>query len=78
MVCDKNAKLCMWAQAAEKAKSTDVDKVREAMAGQTFAAPSGYTLTMACFPVWQVVDLQGADPHPNPLPEGEGTKSKSA
>ena len=36
----------MWAQAAEKAKSTDVDKVREAMAGQTFAAPSGYTLTM--------------------------------
>jgi urea transport system substrate-binding protein len=36
----------MWAQAAEKAKSTDVDKVREALAGQTFAAPSGYTLTM--------------------------------
>ena len=36
----------MRAQAAEKAKSTDVDKVREAMAGQTFAAPSGYTLTM--------------------------------
>lgn len=33
----------MWAQAAEKAKSTDVDKVREALAGQTFAAPSGYT-----------------------------------
>src|SRR5471032_3068337 len=29
----------MWAQAAEKAKSTDVDKVREALAGQTFAAP---------------------------------------
>ena len=28
----------MWAQAAEKAKSTDVDKVREAMAGQEFAA----------------------------------------
>ena len=36
----------MWAQATEQAKSTDVDKVREAMAGQTFAAPSGYTLTM--------------------------------
>lgn len=36
----------MWAQAVEKAKSTDVDKVREAMGGQTFAAPSGYTLTM--------------------------------
>lgn len=36
----------MWAQAVEKAKSTDVDKVREALAGQTFAAPSGYTLTM--------------------------------
>ena len=36
----------MWAQAVEKAKSTDVDKVREAMAGQTFDAPSGFTLTM--------------------------------
>jgi urea transport system substrate-binding protein len=36
----------MWAQAVEKAKSTDVDKVRAAMAGQTFAAPSGFTLTM--------------------------------
>ncbi|MDA7085004.1 urea ABC transporter substrate-binding protein [Pseudomonas sp. SA3-5] len=36
----------MWAQAVEKAGSTDVDKVRDAMAGQTFAAPSGYTLTM--------------------------------
>ena len=36
----------MWAQAAEKAKSTDVDKVREALGGQTFAAPSGFTLTM--------------------------------
>ncbi|MBB2493415.1 urea ABC transporter substrate-binding protein [Aquipseudomonas ullengensis] len=36
----------MWAQAVEKAGSTDVDKVREALAGQTFAAPSGYTLTM--------------------------------
>ncbi|MDN0123590.1 urea ABC transporter substrate-binding protein [Yersinia aleksiciae] len=36
----------MWAQAAEKAKSTDVDKVRAAMAGQTYQAPSGFTLTM--------------------------------
>jgi urea transport system substrate-binding protein len=36
----------MWAQAVTKAGSTDVDKVRDAMAGQTFAAPSGYTLTM--------------------------------
>src|SRR5262245_27496551 len=31
----------MWKQAAEKAKSFDVDKVRDAMAGQTFKAPSG-------------------------------------
>ncbi|TCV85422.1 urea ABC transporter substrate-binding protein [Sulfurirhabdus autotrophica] len=36
----------MWAQAVEKAKSTDVDKVRKAMAGQTFKAPSGFTLKM--------------------------------
>ncbi|CNH94162.1 urea ABC transporter substrate-binding protein [Yersinia mollaretii] len=36
----------MWAQAVEKAKSTEVDKVREAMAGQTYPAPSGFTLTM--------------------------------
>ena len=36
----------MWAQAVEKAGTTDVDKVRETLAGQTFAAPSGYTLTM--------------------------------
>lgn len=36
----------MWAQAVEKAGTTDVDKVRDAMAGQTFAAPSGFTLTM--------------------------------
>jgi len=36
----------MWAQAVKKAGSTDVDKVRAAMAGQSFAAPSGYTLTM--------------------------------
>ncbi|WP_202412757.1 urea ABC transporter substrate-binding protein [Duganella lactea] len=36
----------MWAQAVEKAKSTDTNKVIAAMAGQTFKAPSGYTLTM--------------------------------
>ena len=29
-----------------KAGTTDVDKVRDAMAGQTFKAPSGFTLTM--------------------------------
>jgi urea transport system substrate-binding protein len=31
----------MWKQAVEKAKSTDVDKVIAAMAGQKFPAPSG-------------------------------------
>jgi urea transport system substrate-binding protein len=36
----------LWAQAVEKAKSTGADKMREAMAGQSFAAPSGFTLTM--------------------------------
>ena len=36
----------MWKQAVEKAKSTDTDKVIAAMAGQTFKAPSGFTLTM--------------------------------
>ena len=36
----------MWKQAVEKAKSTDVDKVRPAMYGQTFKAPCGFTLTM--------------------------------
>ena len=36
----------MWAQAVEKAGTTDVDKVREAMAGQTFTSPSGFTLKM--------------------------------
>jgi urea transport system substrate-binding protein len=36
----------MWAQAVEKAKSTDSDKVIAAMAGQTFQAPSGFLLTM--------------------------------
>ncbi len=36
----------MWKQAVEKAKSTDVDKVIAAMAGQTFVAPSGFTAKM--------------------------------
>src|SRR5437764_1393405 len=36
----------MWAQAVEKAKSTDTDKVIAAMAGQTFKAPSGFTAQM--------------------------------
>lgn len=36
----------MWAQAVEKAKTTDVDKVIAAMAGQTFKAPSGITSKM--------------------------------
>src|SRR3954466_12406567 len=36
----------MWAQAVKKAGSIDVDKVRTAMAGQSFKAPSGFTLTM--------------------------------
>src|SRR5712664_2523709 len=36
----------MWAQAVQKAGSTKVDEVRKAMAGQTLAAPSGFTLKM--------------------------------
>jgi urea transport system substrate-binding protein len=36
----------MWKQAVEKAKSTDVDKVIAAMAGQSFKAPSGFTIKM--------------------------------
>ena len=36
----------MWAQAVEKAKTTDVDKVIEATAGQTFKAPGGFLSTM--------------------------------
>ncbi len=36
----------MWKQAVEKAKSTDVDKVIAAVAGQTFKAPSGFTAKM--------------------------------
>jgi urea transport system substrate-binding protein len=36
----------LWAQAVEKAKSTDTDKVIAAMAGQKFPAPSGVEVTM--------------------------------
>ena len=36
----------MWAQAVTKAGTTNVDAVRKAMAGQTFKAPSGFTLKM--------------------------------
>jgi len=38
--------LHMWKQAVEKAGSIEVDKVIAAMGGQTFKAPSGFTLTM--------------------------------
>ena len=36
----------MWKQAVEKARTTDVDKVIAAVAGQTFKAPSGFALKM--------------------------------
>ncbi len=36
----------MWKQAVEKAKTTDVDAVIKAMAGQTFSAPSGFVEKM--------------------------------
>jgi urea transport system substrate-binding protein len=36
----------LWKQAVEKAGSFDVDKVRVAMAGQSFDAPSGMTVKM--------------------------------
>jgi urea transport system substrate-binding protein len=36
----------MWAQAVTKAKTTEPDKVIAAMAGQTFAAPDGFTIKM--------------------------------
>ncbi len=36
----------MWKQAVEQAKTTDVDAVIKAMGGQSFKAPSGFTLTM--------------------------------
>ena len=36
----------MWKQAVEKAKSFEVDKVIPAVGGQTFVAPSGFTVKM--------------------------------
>lgn len=36
----------MWAQAVEQAGTTDVDAVRQAVAGQTVKAPSGLVITM--------------------------------
>ena len=36
----------MWKQAVEKAKTVDVDKVIPAVGGQTFKAPSGFTIKM--------------------------------
>jgi urea transport system substrate-binding protein len=36
----------MWKQAVEKTGSTDVDKVRDAVIGQTFKAPCGFVLEM--------------------------------
>ena len=36
----------MWKQAVEQAGTTNVDKVIEAMGGQTFDAPDGYTIKM--------------------------------
>ncbi len=36
----------MWKQAVEKAKTTDVDPVIAAVGGQSFKAPSGFTIKM--------------------------------
>ncbi|MFM9882226.1 MAG: urea ABC transporter substrate-binding protein [Burkholderiales bacterium] len=36
----------MWKQAVEKAKTFDIEKVIPAVAGQTFVAPSGFTVKM--------------------------------
>ncbi|HXU80532.1 MAG TPA: urea ABC transporter substrate-binding protein, partial [Polyangia bacterium] len=36
----------MWAQAVEQARTTNVDAVRQAVGGQLFKAPSGFTITM--------------------------------
>ena len=36
----------MWAQAVQKAGTTEVGAVRKAMSGQTYVAPSGFTLKM--------------------------------
>jgi urea transport system substrate-binding protein len=38
--------LHMWKQAVEKARTTDVDQVIAAMAGQKFKAPSGFEIKM--------------------------------
>ncbi|MEF9384779.1 urea ABC transporter substrate-binding protein [Ralstonia solanacearum species complex bacterium KE056] len=38
--------IMLWKQAVETAGSTDVDKVRKAMVGQQFKAPSGFMLAM--------------------------------
>jgi len=36
----------MWAQAVRQAGTTNVDAVRQAVAGQSFKAPSGYDIVM--------------------------------
>ncbi len=36
----------MWAQAAEQAGTTDIDAVRQAVAGQSYKAPSGFNIVM--------------------------------
>jgi urea transport system substrate-binding protein len=36
----------MWAQAVEQARTTSVDAVRQAVGGQQFRAPSGFTITL--------------------------------
>ena len=36
----------MWKQAVEQAGTTDVDAVRQAVAGQTFKGPDGFDITM--------------------------------
>jgi urea transport system substrate-binding protein len=36
----------MWAQAAEQAGTTDIDAVRQAVAGQSFKAPTGFEIVM--------------------------------
>ncbi len=36
----------MWKQAVEQANSTDVNAVRQALGGQHFKSPSGYTVTL--------------------------------
>jgi urea transport system substrate-binding protein len=36
----------LWAQAVAKAGTTDIGRVRDALAGMSFAAPSGFTVRM--------------------------------